>query len=419
MISRTFKINKDVIARYFLMTMAFATLMSRTVFHHYIDDSYLTHGEYILLWKWIPWTITPLLVATVLAAYFTDKGHAKTVGLYGVITLLASSTIQICGMIWMEALDGDKSVIVELNGYPVHLPFALIQIGESLMKGGATALIISLLSVTRKRKDSDKESAMFAALGVTVGLLSVWLILARLNLTGIVSIVAAALYCLLIPTFFAFLKIDYLEEKTAALEGHSQRIALRRSILPVTMFTLCTAVYLSIWLYFPRFWSSVYWGFSREYYPALAISTLALAVGLLIFGKKPGSAMRRNLLGSFLLLIGLPLAAALINYTLLDIIAQAIVGTGAALIISSTVGELVKIPAKMFSTVWVLVGMSVIFGSKAITVVFNRLEVIVHSKAIGVFMFYPLVALALVIMSYRLMKRDKTETADDQDFIHT
>ena len=413
-----FKDNKEVISRYYLMTMAFAALMSRTVFHQYIDDFGLTHGECILLWKWIPWTITPLLAGAILAAYFTDKGYAKNVGLYGLFFLFASFILQICGLIWMEALDGDKAIMVQINGYGVHLPFAIIQIGVSLTKGGATALIISLLSLTKKKKDYDcqKESRLFAALGVTVSLLSIWLILARLNLTGTIFILAGALYSIiLISAFFVFLKIDFtdLEEKTLVVEDISHKKALRGSLLPIAIFTLCLTACISTWLYYPRFWRAVYWGFSREYYPALAISALALAIGLITIRKRPGSAMKRKpILGSFLLLIGLPLAAALINFILLDIIAQTIVGIGAALIVSSTVGEVVKIPAKLFSTAWVIIGLAVIFGSKLMIVAFNRLELVVHSKAVAVFIIYPLIALGLVIMSYRFMERNKTEIKD-------
>ena len=174
--------GKGIIAQCYLILLSASALLCRPVFYNCLSE--LRYCEHFILWKTVPWMLTPMLICALLAAFFTEKGYWKSVGIAGLLFMLAATIVQSGSMVWMTTLELESDVLlVELNDYSVRLPMSFFLIGLSFMRGGAIAVMISLLSCVRQTENSKRESQLFASIAILTSVLAIWLIVARLDLT--------------------------------------------------------------------------------------------------------------------------------------------------------------------------------------------------------------------------------------------
>lgn len=95
------KSNKELISKCYLLILAVSALIFQAVVYRCTYD--FNGDEWILLWKMTPWSLVPMLTCALLAAYFTDKGYGKTVGITGLFLLLGSAVVLSGSMLWASS----------------------------------------------------------------------------------------------------------------------------------------------------------------------------------------------------------------------------------------------------------------------------------------------------------------------------
>ena len=138
---------------------------------------------------------------------------------------------------------------------------------------------------------------------------------------------------------------------------------------------------------------------------AIIISSIAFVVGLLFYRKTCKGSV---LVGGILMLFGLPLGAMLMDEAvLLEIIPMALIGEGMAMIIGATIETFVKLPVKHYALFWVGIIAAIVVFSKLMIVGFNRMEVAFHTRTVAIYIVFPLLAVAVMVLGYLL--REKNE----------
>lgn len=399
--------NKDIIAQSYIILLAASALLCRPVFHYCISE--LQYCEYFLLWKPIPWMITPMLICSLLAAFFTEKGYGKSVGIAGILLILAATIVQSGSMVWMTSLELERDVLlVELNNYSVRLPMAFFLVGLSFMRGGAIAVMISLLSRIRQAKNSNKESQLFASIAILTSVLAIWIIVAQINLTWPFVAASGFVFALmLVPALFYYIGIDeYTYSDIDAEPKDCRANQIKPSILPILIVVVCAIIVTSFWRYLPMYWweEHVSRGLANVF--SLSISSLATGIGILVLRKK-ASKNNRPLIGSIILLFGLPIAPLLLEWKLFVLLPQVAIGIGLAMILGPLMDDFTMISTKHYAMSWVGIVAVIVISSKLLIVVFNRVALLCKGMSINMYILFPLIAFSVIIMSHVLHKMRK------------
>ena len=362
----------------------------------------------------MPWMLTPMLICALLAAFFTERGYCKSVGVTGILLMLAATVVQSGSMVWMTTLEPESDVLlVELNDYSVRLPMAFFLIGLSFMRGGAIALMISLLSRVRHANNANKESQLFASIAILTSVLAIWLIVARLNLTWpFVGVSGLVFALMLVPALFYYIGLDEdrnaLDVNDEPKEYKTNRI--KQSFLPILIIVVSAVIIISFWRYLPMYCWEEHLGRGLANAFALSISSLAMGIGFLVIRKKDSN-NNRPMTGSILLLFGLPIVPLILDFTLLDFIPQVAIGIGLALILGTLMDDFVMVPTKHYALTWVGIVAVIVMVSKLLIVVFNRLALICKGMSVNMYIIYPLITLSLVIMCFFLIRREQKEVS--------
>lgn len=398
--------NKGIVVQTYLIVIAASALLCRPVFYYCMSD--LQYCEQFILWKPIPWMLTPLLTCALLGAFFTERGSGKIVGIAGIMLMLASTIVQSGSMVWMTTLKSESDVLlVKLNDYPVRLPMSFFLVGLSFMRGGAIALMISLLSRVRHINNSNKESQLFASFAILTSVLAVWLIVARPDLTWpLVGASGFVFSLMLLPAFFYYTRLDEDRCELNAKDEHKEILTkqVKSTILPILILVVSAIIITSFWHYLPMYWWEGHMSRGLAYVFSLSMSSLAIGIGLLVFRKKE-SKFNRPLIGSILLFFGLPIVPLLLDDTLIDFIPHVAIGIGLAMILGTLMDVFVMVPTKHYAMTWIGIVAVVVIVSKLLIVIFNRLALVCKGMSINMYILFPLIAFSVIIMCYCLKKK--------------
>lgn len=382
-------IKRDIKACAYLALLASVALVSGFVFRETFSS--FQYCESFVLWKTIPWTLAPMLICAILAAYFTQKGYGKAVGIAGLEVMMAAGVIQAGCMAWLNTIGlEDNVVLVELNSYPVRLPMAIFIVALSFLRGGALALTICLLSFMRTTQESTLTKS-FIAIPAFVYFVSVVFIYTGISLTplatGIIIIVYAAM------VFSATLYYMRHEE-----EPKAEIIITDKQHASFVIVGLCAVFAITMIPYFIRYWHSSNAGFWRDAILVLSLPSLAFAASLLTIKKDFST------LGCFLLMTGIPLATITLNILWVRLVPQVIIGLGMAMIVSRWIDAIIHVKSRHYAMLWVGLVVLVCISSKLLTVCFNHLQLFCRTMAVNLYITYPLLAFALLIMNLYIKK---------------
>lgn len=403
--ANTFKNNKSILAQCYLILLAASALLCRPVFLNCIRE--LQYSELFILWKPTPWMLTPLLICALLAAFYTEKGYGKNVGITGILLMLAAVIVQSGCMLWMTTLESESNVLlVKLNNYSMRFPIAFFLVGFSFMRGGAIAVMISLLSHVRQRKNANKESQLFASIAILTSVLAIWLIVVHPNMTWLFVGASGFVFALmLLPALFYYIRLD--EDRYEVVDDEPKECPesrIKPSILPILIIIVCAIIITSIWRYMPTYWWEKNVGHGPENAFTLSISSLAIGIGVLVLrNKEPQN--NKPLIGSIILLFGLPFVPLLLEYKLLGFIPQVAIGVGLAMVLGTLMDNFVMVPTKHYATTWVGIVTIIVIISKLLIGVFNRVALLCNGMSINMYILFPMIALSVIIMSYFLQKR--------------
>lgn len=399
-----FKKNKDMIVGCLTLVLVMVALMGKILLREcaplFIDES-------ILAGKTVPCTLTPVLMIGLLGAFFIDRGYYKAVGIGGSILIVASAVIEIGCAILLAT--GEECAYVNLHNYSVRLPFAFLLIAGSCRRAGAVAVLLVFLTFARISETTQKGAGLFSAVAVgscAVGVISV-VILSRMDIQW--SHIAAALF--LYVLFWIILLLHYLSldvngkcNKIVDVTEKDRKMG-KQAILWFSVIVLCTATTISFWLYVHEHYLAGYRGHWAENYLSMSMSILVLAICFLSTRNRPRNA-ERAVTGSALLMAGTPLIPACFNATLVELVPQAVVGFGLAMVLKSVLIPFLQVPSQRYATVWVLTGIFVTIIGKAMVTAFNQMEDVFHAVAISPYTVYPLLYLGMLLLSYLAAKRE-------------
>ena len=400
------KTNKDVLAKCYLVILSISALLFKAVVYH---CTYSLEGdEWILFSKMTPWTLSPMLICTLLGAYFIDKGYAKEVGIIGLFLLLASAITLSGSMLWASSYRDMDEIGTVLSGYPVRMSLAVFLVASSFMQGASMVLLLWLLKSVRDSSAAKAEGISLAISAVFTCILAMLMLIIRPQLTWpLVALGGALIVIMTILAFFCFKSMGTTltinNEAPAKVDADSK---ITTWALPVAILALCQVIVVTYWHYLPNSWQFYHIGIRSLYYMAIIISSIAFAAWPLLYRKtnKEGSV----LVGGILMLFGLPLGAMLMDEAvLLEIIPMALIGVGVAMIIGSTIESFVKLPAKHFALTWVGIITAIVVFSKLMIVGFNRMEVAFRTRTVAIYIVFPLLAVGVMVLGYFL--RDKNE----------
>ena len=398
----TFKDKKELVMQGYIVLLAVSAIMFNVVMRYcYLGFDYDEHSLFVK--TCIPIVLSPMLVCVLLSALFIDNGHSKRVGIGGLLLMIAMTIIQTGSMIWMQSLETGDDILITHYDYNLRLPMAIFVASSSFMRGGAIALIMSILSL--KRKSSRKEEiTLFAVIGLSVCIASFWLIYVRLCLSGSLVVLAGSLFTLLlIPALIYYWGLGKEKKPliSTSQETLNTKVGIRRVMLTLIIVILFSVTILSVWRYYPQYWGVSY---KKEivYKTVFSFSLLAMAVGLITLMKKDLSA-KKNLLyiGSLLLLVGLPLATLSVDVIIIDAIPQILIGVSASLLFYSTADYIIRLQTKHHAMMCVGVTVLIIILSRLMIFIFNQLEYLIHTKAVALYIIYPLMALTLMVLSHQ------------------
>ena len=400
------KTNKDVLAKCYLVILSISALLFKAVVYH---CTYSLEGdEWILFSKMTPWTLSPMLICTLLGAYFIDKGYAKEVGIIGLFLLLASAITLSGSMLWASSYRDMDEIGTVLSGYPVRMSLAVFLVASSFMQGASMVLLLWLLKSVRDSSAAKAEGISLAISAVFTCILAMLMLIIRPQLTWpLVALGGALIVIMTILAFFCFKSMGTTltinNEAPAKVDADSK---ITTWALPVAILALCQVIVVTYWHYLPNSWQFYHIGIRSLYYMAIIISSIAFAAWLLLYRKT--SKEDSVLVGGILMLFGLPLGAMLMDEAvLLEIIPMALIGVGVAMIIGSTIESFVKLPAKHFALTWVGIITAIVVFSKLMIVGFNRMEVAFRTRTVAIYIVFPLLAVGVMVLGYFL--RDKNE----------
>lgn len=399
------KSNKDVLAKCYLVMLSISALLFKTVVYH---CTYSLEGdEWILFSKMTPWTLSPMLICTLLGAYFIDKGYGKEVGIIGLFLLLASAITLSGSMLWASSYRDMDELGTVLRGYPVRMSLAVFLVASSFMQGASIVLLLWLLKSVRSSSAAKAEGISFAISAVFTCLMAMLMLIVRPQLTWpLVALGGALIVIMTIPAFFCFKSMG--KTITNDIEAPAKMDAdckLSTLALLVAILALCQVIIVTYWHYLPNSWQFYHIGIRSHYYMAIIISSIAFAVGLLLYRKTCKGSV---LVGGILMLFGLPLGALLMDESvLLEIIPMSLIGVGMAIIIGSSIESFVKLPVKHYTLTWVGIITAIIVLSKLMIIGFNRMEVAFHTRTVAIYIVFPLLAVGVMVLGYLL--RDKNE----------
>lgn len=399
------KSNKELISKCYLVILVVSALLFQTVVYRCTYD--FEGDEWILLWKMTPWTLVPMLASTLLAAYYTDKGYGKTVGIIGLFLLLGSAVIMSGSMLWASMSYRETKVIwTHLSGYPVRAFLAVFLIANSFMRGGAIAILLSMLSDVRKSAKRAVTIRVMIISAIVTCILVLLNLIIRFQLTWpLIALGGSIIVVMAIPAIFCLKSMECEPEDEVLVSCEKDK----GWIMPTAIFALCILTFISYWQYVPNSWRYYHIGTKTLHYMSMIISMATFAICLWI----PQKRARKNgiLIGAILLLLGLPLGAMMMDEGFLfDIIPMVFIGIGMAMIIKPTVEAFITLPVKMYSLTWVGIITVVILICKLVLIMFNRMEVALHTRSVAEYIIYPLVTIALIIMGYQSVSQDKNQS---------
>lgn len=411
------KSNKDVLAKCYLVMLSISALLFKTVVYH---CTYSLEGdEWILFSKMTPWTLSPMLICTLLGAYFIDKGYGKEVGIIGLFLLLASAITLSGSMLWASSYRDTDELRTALSGYPVRMSLAVFLVASSFMQGAAIVLLLWLLKSIRDSSTARAEGIPFVISAVFTCILAMLMLIVRPQLTWpLVALGGALIVIMTIPAFFCFKSM----EKTITIDNEAPAkmdadCKLSTWALPVAILALCQVIIITYWHYLPNSWQFYHIGIRSLYYMAIIISSIAFAAWLLLYRKT--SKEDSVLVGGILMLFGLPLGAMLMDEAvLLEIIPMTLIGIGMAMIIGSTIESFVKLPVKHFALTWVGIITAIVIFSRLMIVGFNRMEVAFHTRTVAIYIVFPLLAVAVMVLGYLLRDNNEKRRLPPKDFFH-
>lgn len=399
------KTNKDVLAKCYLVILSISALLFKVVVYH---CTYSLEGdEWILFSKITPWTLSPMLICTLLGAYFTDKGYGKVVGIIGLFLLLAAAITLSGSMLWASSYRDTDELGTVLSGYPIRLSLAVFLVASSFMQGASIVLLLWLLKSVRNSSAAKAEGISLAISAVFTCILAILMLIVQPQLTWpLIALGGGLIVIMTIPAFFCFRSLetsfDVVNEAAVKMDADSN---ISTWALPVATLALCQIIIVSYWHYLPIFWQYYHIGIRRLYCMAIIISSIAFVVGLLFYRKTCKGSV---LVGGILMLFGLPLGAMLMDEAvLLEIIPMALIGEGMAMIIGATIETFVKLPVKHYALFWVGIIAAIVVFSKLMIVGFNRMEVAFHTRTVAIYIVFPLLAVGVMVLGYLL--RDKNE----------
>lgn len=401
-----FNKNRDMIAGCFTVILAVAGLMGKVVLRECAPFAY---HESFVLWKPLPCTLSPLLVAALLAAFFSERGYVRETCMGGVLLMLAATVVQIGSSVLLG--DADEPMLVSLYGYSVRKPFAFFLVATGCLRGGAAAVLVGVLSGLRHSGDYAKAPRLYASAAVCVTVAGIWLILLRLDLQWLHVTIALFLYMLmLIPVLLHHMG----RKENATVVGVPVTDAgeggWRRTLLWLSLAVLCVVTVSSFWRGIRAYWMESHLGHWLGNYMAMTVSSVVFAIGLLVIRNKRG---KRNLpvFGASLLLVGYPLVPACLDVLAVELLPQAILGTGLALVLGPALVPLLKAPVRAYATTWVGAAVLVAVLGKGFEVLLNRVEAAFHSTSMALYCVYPLAALLMLLLGYLLSRERKGEGA--------
>lgn len=402
------KKNKEIFGKCYLVILVIVALFFKEIIHHgFTYYNALLEDEFILFWKVTPWTLSPMLVCTLLAAFFTDKGHGKEVGLAGMLMLFASSIVLTGGTLWASTPTDGKMLLTQLGGYSIHMPIATFLVASSFMRGGAVALLLSVLTHNRTSFNAAKELKWQTICTIVVCILAITIMrIVRPQLSWAIAALLGAIYILmLVPGFYCFKKSIL---GSSAQESNPETYGGERYswIMPVVILYVCVLTITSYHQYVPYVWR--YYNYYGPFpYMAIDVSAIAFAISLFIFWRRRS---KGNILtGAILLLFGLPLWVLFGDEILIEFIPMIMIGVGLAMIIGQTLVTVVKIPIQRYALSWVCIVSAIIILCKLIFVVFNRMAVAFNTRAVALFIAYPLLALLLMVLGYLFNEKKKKD----------
>ena len=399
------KSNKDVLAKCYLVILSISALLFKAVVYH---CAYSLEGdEWILFSKMTPWTLSPMLICTLLEAYFIDKGYGEKVGTIGLFLLLASAITLSGSMLWASSYRDMDELGTVLSGYPVRMSLAVFLVASSFMQGASMILLLWLLKSVRDSSAARTEGISLAISAVFTCILAMLMLIVRPQLTWpVVALGGTFIVIMTIPAFFCFKSmgnnITLANEAPVKMDADCK---LSTWALPVAILALCQVIIVTYWHYLPNSWQFYHIGIRSLYYMAIIISSIAFATWLLLYRKTCKSSV---LVGGILMLFGMPLGALLMDEAvLLEIIPMTLIGVGMAMIIGSTIESFAKLPVKHYALTWVGIITAIVVLSKLMIIGFNRMEVAFHTRTVAIYIVFPLLAVGVMVLGYLL--RDKNE----------
>ena len=399
------KNNKEILGKCYLVILVIVALFFKeTIRHGFTYYNALLEEEFILFWKVTPWTLSPMLVCTLLAAFFTDKGHGKEVGLAGILMLFASSIVMTGSALWAS---NPSDILTQLSGYSIHMPIAVFLVASSFMRGGAVALLLSILTHNRVSSNADKEIRWQTVGAIVVCILAITIMkVVRPELSWAVAALFGAIYILmLVPGFYCF-KNAILGSSAQEITPESDKRVHYGWIMPILILSGCLLTITSYWQYVPNSW--LHYGYYGPFpYMAMNVSAIAFAIGLFIFGRRPS---KGNLLtGAILMLFGLPLGVMFMDVILIEFIPMTMIGIGLAMTAGQTLGAVVKIPIRTYALAWVCIVSATIILCKLMFVAFNRMAVAFNTRTVALYVVYPMLALSLMVLGYLYNEKKKKD----------
>ena len=409
------KTNKEVIYRGYIVVLAVIAFMAQVFIHDRVEGRLI--DDWIAFGKMIPWTLCPMFICAVLGAYYTDLGYKRLVGTIGVLIMLAATIVQFGSMAWMGGLDIEDEVITaKLNGYELRLPIAIFLVASSFLRGGAVACLLSVLSDVRNSTRCREEVGAFASFAVLISVATFALMVMNVELEwGNIASISFIYLLMLIPAMLMILrnKQNDIANDDQVREYVSEKCTEHVPILSIMILVISLFSFASYFKFLPVHWrqSRIFWG--RESIFALMVSAITFAVGLFLLRKnqKLREKVNGTLVGSIMLLVGFPLAAAIGEESLLILVPQIMNGFALSLIVSSTLPNVINIPCKWYSMTWVGITLAIIVLSYIMRKVLFNMADGLNTTSIAVYIIYPLIALVLIILS--LWRRPPSELSSE------
>ena len=405
-----FKDNRNRIAGCLSVILMTAALLETFVLR---EAAPLLFDEGIAARKTLPCTLSPVLVATILAAFFIDRGRNRAVGTVGTALVAASAVVQLGSALLLGTVD--DPLYVSLYGYVVRLPFVTLLVAGAFCAGGAAAVMMSMLSFARRSGSFMKEARCLSVI-VAGGIAAAWLsafLLGNMDIEWGHIAVALFLYLMLTVRLLLYwlrLDGDGWGREPSVVPGMVRKPERRRSLLWFCVIVLCTATAVSLSLFLREHWMYGHPGRWLENYLALSASFLALALCLRWMGNRPRNAYRA-VTGSALLVGGVPLVPAFQEILLIELVPQAVVGVGLAMVLGEALIPFLQVPARRYAMAWAGTAILVTALGRVLSAAFGKMEPFFRSGAVALYTAYPLIFLGLMLVAHLAAREESVPSA--------